>query len=88
MSNPQDKVQYIVRVSEVRANGEWPVSTAQVSFGGACLFSGKANEAFGPLYATMQKAVSLFVAGNIVEALKAAAPIREQLRAAEKGAGA
>lgn len=84
--NPADKVQYIVRVCEIRADGaEWPVSTTQVSFAGACRFTGKASEAFGPLYASLQKTVSLFVAGNVMEALRAAAPIRSQLLAAEKG---
>lgn len=84
MSNPRD-IQYVVTVSEMRPAGPWPVATITVNHGGECGFTGKADKAFGPLYAVLQKVVSLFVACNIVDAFKAASPIREQIKAAEEG---
>lgn len=85
MPSPEKQIRHVVRVCEVRENGEeWPLATVPVAEDGGAGFTAQAaGKAFGPLYAAMQACVSAMVAENMRDQLRRAGRLVE-----EKGAGA
>ena len=72
--NEQNRVQYIVRVIEVRADGEWPISTAEVTVDGTVSFREKdrhqnISRTFSAIYNVIQRLVRMMVADNLIAAL-------------------